>query len=239
MTATTLVLLHGYLGFAEIGPISYFRNLRDMLGRQYGDVLVPQVPPTGSIAERAASLAEQLFSNPARTSFVLLAHSMGGLDARYLIAHLDPDRRIHTLVTVATPHRGSAMATWFLQSSSPLPAWIRYMGTAAMHDLTPEVRASQPIPDRSDVTYISYAGHRIREELPLVLRPYADTIHGDHDGMVPVDSAKWGDFRGVVRADHLELVGWNLGLPDARIARPFDYLTFWSRIVAGIAGVIR
>jgi triacylglycerol lipase len=239
MTAPILVLLHGYLGFAEIGPVSYFRNLRDVLNKQYGDVIIPQVPPTSSIAERATSLVEQLFGNPAHTSFVLLAHSMGGLDARYLITRLDPDHRIKTLVTVATPHRGSSMATWFLQSAAPLPAWIRNMGTAALHDLTPAVRASQPIPDRPDVTYISYAGHRAKEELPLILRPYADTIDGDHDGMVPVNSAKWGEFRGVVRADHLELIGWSLGLPDASIARPFDYLTLWSRVAAGVAGTVR
>ena len=30
---------------------------------------------------------------------------------------------------------------------------------------------------------------------------------GDNDGLVPVDSAQWGDYQGVVPADHMDEVG--------------------------------
>ena len=30
---------------------------------------------------------------------------------------------------------------------------------------------------------------------------------GDSDGMVPVESAKWGDYRGTIPADHMDEVG--------------------------------
>jgi triacylglycerol lipase len=36
----------------------------------------------------------------------------------------------------------------------------------------------------------------------------------------------------MVRADHIELLGWNLGLPDGRIARPFNHLQFWKKVAA-------
>lgn len=47
----------------------------------------------------------------------LIGHSMGGLDARYLITHLQPEAfTVKTLTTIATPHRGSAFADYLLVS---------------------------------------------------------------------------------------------------------------------------
>ena len=47
--------------------------------------------------------------------------------------------------------------------------------------------------------------------------------------MVPLSSAQWGKFRGIMRADHVEMLGWSLSLPDIRSARPFDHLRFWRQ----------
>ncbi len=118
------VLLHGYLGFVQRGPIRYFRGISQALDLVGVRCLMPEVPAAGTIAERAEALAHQLFqsNNPA---FSLFAHSMGGLDARYLIRFLDPDKRIKHLLTVGTPHQGSPVATWFLESPRLIPAWIR------------------------------------------------------------------------------------------------------------------
>jgi len=45
----------------------------------------------------------------------IVAHSMGGLDARYMISCLEPKGvEVRSLVTVATPHRGSAFADYVL-----------------------------------------------------------------------------------------------------------------------------
>jgi triacylglycerol lipase len=154
---------------------------------------------------------------------------MGGLDARYLIAHLDPDRRVKSLLTVSTPHRGSPLAQWFLQAKGPIPAWIRHIGIPALGELTPEAREAMPIPDRADVAYSSYASCRPANELPFWLRPYCRVIPEENDGMVPVSSAQWGKFRGILHADHIELLGWSLALPDAKSARPFNHRQFWTK----------
>jgi triacylglycerol lipase len=157
---------------------------------------------------------------------------MGGLDARYLITHLDPDRRVKSLVTVATPHLGSPLAQWMLESRGAIPAWFRYCGLPGLRELTPEIRTAISIPDRDDVAYASYASIRPDNELPFWLRHYARVIPEANDGLVPVSSARWGTFRGMVRADHIELLGWSLGLPDARAARPFNHLQFWKKVAA-------
>jgi triacylglycerol lipase len=230
MTLPTTALLHGYLGFARRGPIVYFRGVERAL-RQRGIVaLVPEVPAAGTVAERAEALARQLFRSDA-PAFALVAHSMGGLDARYLIARLDPDRRIRSLLTVGTPHRGTPLADWMLESRGLFAAVIRRIGMPGLLELTPRARAAEPIPDRADVAYSSYAACRAPGEFPWCLAPFARIIAQDNDSQVPVESARWGEFRGILRTDHLELIGWNLGWSSPRTARPFDHLGFWTRAV--------
>ena len=231
MISPKLVLLHGFLGFSHRGPIEYFRGVKKTLLHMQIIPLIPEAPAAGTIAERADALARQLFRSNTQT-FVLVGHSMGGLDARYLITHLDPDLRVRSLITVATPHRGSPLAQWMLDSCGVMPAWFRYCGLPGLRELTPETRAAMPIPDRADVSYASYASSRPNDELPFWLRPYARVIPEENDGLVPVSSAQWGTFRGMVRADHIELLGWSLGLPDARSARPFSHLRFWKKVAA-------
>src|SRR6476661_3503468 len=115
MSRPQLVLLHGFLGFVRWGPFEYFRGVRDALRAIHIDALTPEVPADGTIAERAEVLARTLFRSRV-PAFALLAHSMGGLDARYLVTNLDSDRRVKSLLTVATPHNGTPVALWVLES---------------------------------------------------------------------------------------------------------------------------
>ena len=46
---------------------------------------------------------------------------------------------------------------------------------------------------------------------------------GDNDGLVSVDSATWGDFRGVLPADHLDQVG----MSDPLATAPLDHHAFF------------
>lgn len=230
LTEPVPVLVHGFLGFATVGPISYFRGVQKMLRGIGITPIVPALPKVGSIAERADVLARILTVHPA-SSFVLIGHSMGGLDGRQMIARLDPDHRIKVLVTVATPHRGTIVANRLLESKGLLAGVAHRYWQEALHDLDPATRQRETIPDRSDVKYISYAGSRMTQELPSWLRYVAGPIEEDNDGLVPSASAQWGDFRGCLRADHLEFVGWSLALPGRKAARPFEHLPFWRRIV--------
>jgi triacylglycerol lipase len=231
MARPTLALLHGFLGFSHRGPIEYFRGVKGALRQMHIPLLIPEVPPAGTIGERAETLAAKLLRGNTST-FALVAHSMGGLDARYLITYLDPDHRIKSLLTVSTPHRGSPLAAWMLESRGPIPAWFRHIGRPALDELTPKACAAMTIPDRGDVNYASYASYRPPDELPFWLKSYGRIIPEDNDGFVSVSSAQWGEFRGIMHADHVELLGWSLGLPDAKSARPFDHLRFWTRAAA-------
>ena len=67
------------------------------------------------MAARAAELRAQILrwtDGPVN----LVAHSMGGLDARYLITHLNMAEQVRSLTTVSTPHRGTYLVDWFFQN---------------------------------------------------------------------------------------------------------------------------
>ena len=41
-------------------------------------------------------------------------HSMGGLDARYLVSKMDGADFVASITTLVTPHRGGSLANWLL-----------------------------------------------------------------------------------------------------------------------------
>jgi triacylglycerol lipase len=55
-----------------------------------------------------------------------------------------------------------------------------------------------------------------------------------NDGLVPVSSARWGNFRGCVPADHMEQLGQH-NLPDANVRTGFDVAHFYAQIAADLA----
>lgn len=67
----------------------------------------------------------------------------------------------------------------------------------------------------------------------VTLVPMAGPVaHGwnlyPNDGMVRVESAKWGRFRGCIPADHLDEVGHKKNGPDARTG--FDHVRFYRNV---------
>jgi triacylglycerol lipase len=241
-TNSLIVFVHGLLGFEAItfpgGSIHYFRQLKQQLSSLELPILFPQLPPVGTIADRAEQLAA--FLSPYKEKDIyIIGHSMGGLDSRYYIHNFDRQKRVRVLTTVGTPHRGTSLASWFCHNNALLAKIGRSISSPALLDLTPEAcsRFNEMVPDRPDVRYLSYAGCKPVSEMPPLMRPWArrvQNVEGDNDCQVPVSSAIWGEYHGQVRADHFELVGWNLTLPYRKTFKPFDYLTFYKDIIQKI-----
>ena len=95
---------------------------------------------------------------------------------------------------------------------------------AQISDFTPEamVAFNAAYPDVDGVYYASYAGLSCGAlDFPCqlgnngeVVDPLFSIVHGflllasgDNDGLVPVESAKWGDYQGTISADHMDEVG--------------------------------
>jgi triacylglycerol lipase len=216
-----IVLVHGLMGFdaIKLGPVrlaSYFPGVEAMLRAAGNRVFMARVSPTAGVAHRAAELREFLNREVPRESVHVFAHSMGGLDARYMISRLGMEDRVLTLTTIGTPHRGSAFADWGIRRlERVVKPLLRRIGIPdqAFYDLTTEqCRAfNEAVPDVPTVRYASVAGRCTLPWLGLewllphsVIRWY----EGANDGLVSVASATYGERTDVWEGDHLSLINW-------------------------------
>lgn len=116
-----IVLCHGLFGFDKMGPenmpslqIHYWNGIHKALTKLGAKVVVAGVPRTGAIRKRAEDLHRILSATMEGSPVNFVAHSMGGLDSRYLISHIhDKNYHVESLTTFSTPHRGSPMMDWF------------------------------------------------------------------------------------------------------------------------------
>lgn len=242
-----LVLVHGFLGYdrIQVGRFvirEYFRGIDRFLKTAGNRVYVPRLSPTRGIAERAAQLRAYLDQHLPHESVHLIAHSMGGLDARHMVTHLGMASRVLSLTTIGTPHRGSTFATWLLEKlepwAAPLARWlgIHYEGAK---DLTPAACSvfNAVTPDVPRVRYFSVAGHcdgpwlTLRWRLPHAL---VSRYEGPNDGVVSISSATWGERTDVWDGDHLNLI--NSPNPSAmRRGLWTDRTAHYARLVQRLA----
>ncbi len=166
-----VVLAHG---FGE-SPDSFDPAIAAAIEADGNAVLATSVSPIGTVAERAAEMAPQIDELLAATGAKrvhVIAHSMGGLDVRYLISTLGYSDRIASLTTIDTPHGGTPLADIALggnpvNKTLALNAIHAFVGNVdndvldrALADLSkasanPFTAANPPSPD---VLYQSYAG---------------------------------------------------------------------------------
>ncbi|ORX46434.1 alpha/beta-hydrolase [Piromyces finnis] len=127
-----IVLCHGLFGFDKKGPenipflqVHYWNKIQKYLEQLGCKVVVPKVSPAGGVKYRAHELMNFIEANFPKQQVHLIAHSMGGLDCRYLITHLKQQRsfKVLTLTTLSTPHRGSPFMDWCRKKFGV--GWIR------------------------------------------------------------------------------------------------------------------
>jgi triacylglycerol lipase len=237
-----LVLVHGLFGFDQVRMgswvlVDYFKGIPGPLRAAGNRVLLARVSPTGGIANRAAQLARFLNQESPHEPVHLICHSMGGLDARYLIAHLGMAPRVLSLTTLGTPHRGCPFADWALSRFGRLVGpMFDSVGISwqAFDDLTvAKCKAfNEQTPDAPGVRYFSVAGHhRLKWINPTwgLTGPIVADAEGPNDGIVSIASAKWGESCEVWDADHLNLVNWPRSWTSASRN---DRLPFYAALLA-------
>ncbi|KAB8228140.1 triglyceride lipase [Aspergillus alliaceus] len=228
----TIILAHGLLGFDELrlaGPyfpgVQYWRGIKEALSVKGIEVITATVPPSGSIEARAEELARDIAAGARGKAVNIIAHSMSGLDSRYMISHLRPkDFKVLSLTTIATPHRGSAVADYILhQIGDERLAQLYYAleqmkcETDAFSQLTQEYMEktfNPTTPDVKSVRYFSY-GASMQPSLWSIFRlshRYLEQVEGHNDGLVSVASSRWGgddSYKGTLMGvSHLDLINW-------------------------------
>jgi hypothetical protein len=131
---TPILLVHGMIDNRSI-----FTLLRRGLRRRgFGRVVsINYSPMTADVRVAAAWLAEEVESLVAETGYErihVIGHSLGGLIARYYVTRLGGHERVHTLVTLGTPHGGTfnayALPSNLCRQLRPGSALMRELGAA-------------------------------------------------------------------------------------------------------------
>jgi triacylglycerol lipase len=216
-----VVLVHGICGFDEISLFGwkrkYFMGIGQHLERLGVTVHHARLAPFGSVPERAAQLVG-FVRGLAAERVSIIAHSMGGLDARYAIAKLGGADRIASLVTVGTPHHGTPLADLGLVEVARIArGLIKRLGlpSDSLDWLTPARMASfnAEIVDDARVIYASVvcragAGPWTRNPLLRASHAYLKRRAGTNDGVVPASSQVWGRPLCEIQAHHWAQIGW-------------------------------
>ncbi len=256
-TRSPLVFMHGFGIGASFRRHGHLHDEAMHLRSRGVRAVAPNVSPYNTVRARCKMWENRLnriLEETKSDTLSVIAHSMGGLDARYLISEKGWHDTIEVLVTVATPHRGSSIATLTLEQPEAVRDWLVDMadwvgthiledGTAnirqALHELTPEYvenTFNEAVPNHPDVQYWSY-GCQAGEgtDIPIdpifrYLNKYLYEREGVNDGIVSVRSARWGAYHGTINADHARQVGLRSSL-----AADFDSNEFYASIAQKLA----
>jgi triacylglycerol lipase len=222
---------------------SYFAGLPDALAAAGNRVLLARPSPTACVARRAAQLQAMLDRHAPGEPVHILAHSMGGLDSRYLISRLGMADRVLSLTTIATPHRGSAFADWGVRRLrrvvKPLLDWLG-LPDAAFRNLTTEAcrKFNEEVPDAPGVRYFAVAGrHEVSWRTPEYLFSHRLLLEaeGPNDGLVSVASATYGESTEVWEGNHLSLIKYGPNLLAQVCGRGRDYTRHYEALVGRLA----
>jgi triacylglycerol lipase len=210
----------------------YFRGIRTMLARHGFSVYHSNVSWAEGVNKRAEELRKNVIHVLNRSSAEkvnIIAHSMGGLDARHMLFNDRTQGKIHTriasLSTIGTPHLGTAFADKGIREHGELIDILKRLSLniEGFSDLTreacstfnddPKVKTFEDEIEKH-VELRAYAGSASIENVVGILRkPYRfiKEEEGDNDGLVSVGSALWAraTHREIWKdTDHLNELAW-------------------------------
>lgn len=167
-----VILVHGQGGFVRlhIGKKiygDYFNGVGKVYDRDGITYHATETDPFGTIANRAQQLKDQLLEL-GYEKVNLVGHSMGGLDARYMVTHLGMADRVASITTVGTPHHGSWYADWVLEwVFDKQKFWTVWDWLGIPRTSIPELTVkflneefNPKTPDMPGIRYFSLGGHQ-------------------------------------------------------------------------------
>jgi len=181
----TVVFVHGLAtnrsGFLPLQTWLRLRGHRRQLAFNYRS--------TGSLEGLALRLKREIDANVGGGRIDLVAHSMGGLVARFYLQQLGGARRVDRLITLGTPHHGTHAATFipaalvrqllpdgpFIRRLNALPApeGLQTLSVVAGRDLLIQPVESAACPFGESVRFDDF-GH-----LELLFRPEVFAVIGE------------------------------------------------------------
>lgn len=252
-TKYPVLLVHG-ANCRDFSPINYWGRIPDALKENGALVYFGSQDAWGTMESNAKTLKNTIDIILRQTScgkVNIIAHSKGGLEVRYLIANYNYEDKIASLTTISTPHNGSKTIDLLFKLK---PLVYLYSGFVNLYcrmigDTKPDFyiacrqlsshnchhfNTQFPIP--SKVYFQSYAAAMksplsdILMALPCLI---ISCIEGENDGLVAVSSARYNNFKGVLRSStlrgisHADIVDYR-----HRNLKGFDVILFYIELVA-------
>ncbi len=205
-----ILLVHG-MGFRDDRAVGYWGRIPRKLKENGFSVYLSGQDSNGSIVSNSRKVAESI------DKVNIIAHSKGGLEARYAASSLGYSDKIASITTLSTPHNGSKTVDKLMKIPEPLikggckaaDLWFRLLG-----DKTPDTfsaicsfrtedarRFNKQNPDVGTIYYQSYAflmKHSHSDMLMWLPNLVVRHWDGENDGLLSPESVKWGNFKGVV-----------------------------------------
>ena len=155
--------------------INYFKGIARHLRDQGFDVYQSQVSFAAPVTKRAEDLraeVNKVLALKQSAKVHIIAHSMGGLDARHMIATLGMADKVASLTTIGTPHNGTSFADWGIKNggSALIESLKNVLDIAGAQDLTTQACAAFNQPLRDSHPH-PFAGPRVENAQPKTRDP--------------------------------------------------------------------
>lgn len=252
-TQYPILLVHG-VGFRDLHYFNYWGRIPRELVRNGARVYYGHQEAWGTVEDKGEALKHKIQEIMAETGSAkvnIIAHSKGGLDARYLISGLDMKDCIASLTTINTPHHGSKLVDLLKHLPDKIyRAICGQINRSFTHlgDVHPDayhasyqlsyaysLEFNRMYPDQEGIYYQSYASlMKSGLSSKLLCIPYwiLKILDAPNDGLVTVESATWTHFRGVVRSKHLRGISHGDVIDLTREDyQGFDVIEFYVGIV--------
>lgn len=257
-TRYPILFVHGVF-FRDSNIFNYWGRIPGELTKNGAVIFYGQQQSAASVRTSAEELAERIrgiVKDTGCEKVNIIAHSKGGLDSRYAISCLGMDKHVASLTTINTPHRGCIFADYLLEK---VPEKVRISITEKYNNALRQLGDTNPdfisavtdltashckvfnesAPDVPGVYYQSVGSKMNRARsgrFPLnIAYPLVKHFDGENDGLVSVESAKWGERftmisidgkRGISHADIIDLNRENI--------RGFDVREFYVGLAADL-----
>ena len=219
-TKYPFVLVHG-VGFRDLKYINYWGRIPRELIRNGATVYYGNQEAWGTVEYNARDIKNKILNIVKETGCEkvnIIAHSKGGLDARYMISKLEMGDYVASLTMMSSPHRGCK----FVDIACKLPDKI-YKAIArffdkrykSLGDKNPDFytasrqfstyhskKFNEEVQDVEQVYYQSYASvvkNMFSDYIVTIPYILVKLTEGENDGLVSIGSAKWGEFKGVFK----------------------------------------
>lgn len=214
-TKYPILLVHGII-IKESRIFKSFGKIEKKLKSRGYCVYVGNHDGFGTIENNANQLKAQIEAILQRENtdkINLIAHSKGGLDCKYLIRELNMEDKIASLTTLCTPHKGSPVASKIMKLPKFLLKFVAFwinLWYRVFGDKHPDSYAvckqlqehdeedSFPYTDKVYCQSFSTTMKKVKDDfvmgIPLIFSRLIKTT--ETDGLVTVDSAMFGNYRG-------------------------------------------